>query len=169
MDPASMHPMDMDMRGQCVVCGYTLGGIPIGERCPECGTPVTPSSRALPTGQATASLVLGVVSMCGCLFYGVPALICGPLAMVYAKKAKRAVAAGEADANGLPLARAGRVLGLMGTILGSVMLAFIVLYFVFIALVIGAGAFGGGGGPFPVPTPAPTGGGGGVPVAPAGG
>lgn len=42
---------------------------------------------ALPN--ATAVLVLGIISIIGCVFYGVPGLICGIIALVLHKKDKR--------------------------------------------------------------------------------
>ncbi len=76
----------------CVQCGYNLTGVAIGSKCPECGRTVAPSfhSQTLPTsGKAVASMVLGICSIFGCGLYGLPSIVCGPLAIIFSVLAKK--------------------------------------------------------------------------------
>lgn len=120
---------------RCVRCGYNLGGIRVGDNCPECGEVV--SVRNLPPypthGAAVASLVLGIISIIGCSAYGVLALICGPLAIYFAGKARRAIEAGQADPDSMGMATAGRICGIIGTCLGGIVIL-IVLGFIALAI-----------------------------------
>lgn len=150
--------MEHDNPIPCASCGYDLRGVKIGDQCPECGTVV----RQYPVqdqiaGKAVASFALGILSLATCMYYGIPSIILGWLAMKYAKTARLAVQDGTAPSLSLSLAAAGRKCGLIGLILGCIMLAIIVLYMLFIFLFIGAAALGAagsaGGGPMPVPFP----------------
>jgi hypothetical protein len=81
---------------------------------------------------AIASLVLGIAAIptCGC--YGLPALICGVLALVFGVVAKRAVAEGRAGGNSATLAKAGMICGGIG-------IALAVVFWVIIIIAIVAG------------------------------
>ncbi len=142
----------------CASCGYDLRGMKIGDQCPECGTVV----RQYPVqdqvaGKAVASFALGILSLAMCMYYGIPSIILGWLAMRFAKTARLAVQDGAAPTLSLSLASAGHRCGLIGLILGIVMLVIIVAYTLFIALFIGAAAVGAAGaaGPGPMPVPFP--------------
>ena len=129
----------------CAYCGYDLRGTPIGGKCPECGNLV--NFRAAPiyqsNGNAVASLVLGIVSIVGCMGYGIVSIICGPLAIYFGGKAKKAIQAGYADPNSQGMANAGRVCGIIGTCLGAVGMLVLLFYVVLmIVAVAGAGAAG---------------------------
>ena len=138
----------------CASCGYDLRGTKLGEQCPECGTVVTQYPvQDQSTGKAVASLTLGIVSLATCMYYGLPSIICGWLAMHYAKKARLAVQDGAAPALTISMAKAGRVCGIIGLLLGCVMLGLILLYVIFIIGIVGAVAWGTGGGGGPVPFP----------------
>lgn len=116
----------------CVSCGYVLRGIAVDKLCPECGTPVLNSvgRGALPnSGKAVAALVLGIVSILGCTAYGLPSLVCGPLAIYFAQAAKKDMREGAVNPSGRGMATAGFVCGLIGTILAGVgLLAFIAFF-----------------------------------------
>ncbi|HHN78321.1 MAG TPA: hypothetical protein ENK11_06580 [Phycisphaerales bacterium] len=140
----------------CASCGYDLRGVKIGDQCPECGTVV----RQYPVqdqiaGKAVASFALGILSLAMCMYYGIPSIILGWLAMRFAKAARLAVQDGAAPTLSLSLAAAGHRCGLIGLILGIVMLVLIVAYLLFLVLFIGVAAVGAAGaaGPGPVPFP----------------
>lgn len=114
----------------CVQCGYNLTGVSIGSTCPECGRTVAPSfhGQLQPTsGKAVASMVLGICSIVGCFFYGIPSLICGPLAIIFAILAKKQIARGEAGSSSAGMATAGLICGIIGMALVALFIAFIVV------------------------------------------
>ncbi len=114
----------------CIQCGYNLTGVAIGSHCPECGRMVAPSfhSPTLPTsGKAVASMVLGICSIAMCMFYGLPTLICSPLAIVFSIMAKKQVERGEAGGASTGMATAGMVCGIVGLLLALLFIGFIVL------------------------------------------
>ena len=114
----------------CVQCGYNLTGVAIGSTCPECGRTVAPSfhGQMLPTsGKAVASMVLGICSIVGCMFYGVPALVCGPLAIIFAKQANGQVRRGEAGESSRGMALAGLICGIIGLCLALLFGGFIIV------------------------------------------
>ena len=82
---------------------------------PQPGYPQGVARPAMPRNDlAVWSLVLGLLGVLGCLFFtGIPAVVVG-------NNARRAVAAGEADNEGM--ATAGVVLGWVATGLGALML-----------------------------------------------
>jgi len=71
------------------------------------------------SGYAVASLVLGIASIVTvppCC--GLPALICGPMAMVFSSHAMRDIRSGTANPSSAGLAKAGKICGLIGLLLG---------------------------------------------------
>lgn len=98
----------------CSNCGYDLALTAAGGRCPECGSDVSQMLGAKATsGYATASLVLGIVS----LLTGCVTLVTAPLAIVFGVKARRQVARGEADRSSRSLATAGLVCGIVALVI----------------------------------------------------
>jgi hypothetical protein len=79
------------------------------------------------SGYAVASLVLGIASLVTCFCYGVPALICGPLALVFSNIAMKDIRTGAASASSAGLAKAGKICGLIGLLLGIGLVIFIVV------------------------------------------
>jgi len=117
----------------CLRCGYDLTGITIGSACPECGAPVTPAfqSAMMPTsGKAIASLVLGICSIVTCMLYGIPAIVCGVLAIVFYKKASYQISAGERTLQSRSMAKAGLICGIVGLCLGMTYLIIVVVVIV---------------------------------------
>lgn len=148
--------MHSDTPIPCAACGYDLRGVKIGDNCPECGATVSQYPiRDEAAGKAVASMVLGILSIVTCMMYGLPGLICGILAMVYAKRARLAVQSGHGHPIAVSMARAGRICGLIGMILGLVFFVFIALYMIFIFVFVGFAAWGAGRGAPPTPTPFP--------------
>ena len=92
----------------------------------------SPGRPELPN--ATAVLVLGIISIVVCFCYGIIGLICGIIAMVLASKAKTLL-----DLNpdmysegSVKNMKAGRTCALIGIILSSLYMLFIIAYFVFV-------------------------------------
>ena len=130
------------VRVPCAHCGYDLSGTRIGEKCPECGNLVNFSRPPVyPTnGNAVASLVLGIISIVGCMSYGLVSVICGPLAIYFGGKAGKAIQAGLADPSSQSVATAGKVCGIIGTCLGAIGLLLLLAYIMFAVFAIsGAG------------------------------
>ena len=76
---------------------------------------------------ATAVLVLGIISIVGCIGYGVPGLICGIIALALHKKDKRLYLSNpEKYDNSFKTSRAGFVCAMIGTILSGLFLLFII-------------------------------------------
>jgi len=97
------------------------------------------NNKDAPTsGLAIASLVLGIVSIIGCFLYGLPSVICGPLAIYFANRAKKQYAAGEASASSRGMAQAGFVCGIIGTCFAVIGIGFVLFLFI-IPLVFAAG------------------------------
>lgn len=129
----------------CAYCGYDLRATPIGSNCPECGNPVNFQQPRVyqSNGNAVASLVLGIVSIVGCFGYGIVSIICGPLAIYFGGKARKAIQAGYADPNSDGMATAGRVCGIIGTCLGSIGILILLFYAVLMVIAVAsAGAAG---------------------------
>ncbi len=142
----------------CPNCGYNLTGVPIGGRCPECSLMIgrgTIQNPNLPSsGEAVASMVLGIVSIVTCFGYGVLSVVCGPLAIYFARRARKRIKAEQFSASSSGLATAGYVTGIIGTVLGLIGVLFLVLIFV-LPLLLALIAAGSGAGAGPGVTPGP--------------
>ena len=103
----------------CAFCGYNLSGVKLGGKCPECGNVVNfVANRPYQSnGAAVASLVLGIVSVVGCVAYGVLSIVCGPLAIYFAGKATKNIQRGQAVPSTRGMATGGRICGIIGTCL----------------------------------------------------
>ncbi len=77
-------------------------------------------------GLGIASLVLGLLSVPGAFFLGVPGIVLGLLAIVLGIVALRRVKARRADSRGMPIA--GIVTGVVGLVLGAIVLAAAVFF-----------------------------------------
>lgn len=100
----------------CTSCGCQLEGLRIGEPCPNCQVPVGSAAKTSTktNGKAITALVLGICSFVGCMLYGLPGIVCAILAIVFANKVRRGVAAGEMNVSSLGMANAGRICGIVG-------------------------------------------------------
>ena len=110
----------------CQKCGYNLTGVAIGGRCPECGAPVVPLYNALerPTsGFALASIILGVVSIPGCMCYGVLGIVCGSLGLVFGILADKQIATGNYADGSKTIALIGKVCGAVGLAMSLLLIA----------------------------------------------
>ena len=84
----------------------------------------------MPVPNATAVLVLGILSIVFCWCYGVPGLILGIIAMVLSGKAKRLY---EADPSVYSLGsyknmKAGRTCAIIGLCLSAAYMLFVIVY-----------------------------------------
>ena len=87
--------------------------------------PATPPPPGAPPAQAKSnrpvtSLVLGIIGIVCCA-------ICGPIAWYIGKQELDAIAAGQAPAEGQGMAKAGMILGIVGTVLLVFSLFWVVL------------------------------------------
>lgn len=82
---------------------------------------------------ATATLVLGIISLVGCFLWGLPGLICGIIGMVLHKKDKQLYLSNPAKYEAsFKTAKAGNTCSLIGVILSTVMFVIMIGYFIFI-------------------------------------
>lgn len=109
------------------------GNNPYGNNPPYGGNPYQQNpmgmQRDLPN--ATAILVLGIISIVGCLCYGIVGLGCGIAALVMAQKALREYNAnpGGFTRSSFNNTKAGRICAIIGTILSG-------LYFIYFLVII---------------------------------
>ncbi|MFI4898447.1 MAG: hypothetical protein ACIARR_11550 [Phycisphaerales bacterium JB059] len=128
--PVSQAPPTAPDRVRCASCHYDITDQPIGGRCPECGTPINQRVTVTQSqGKAITALVLGICSIPGCFMYGVPGIICGVLAIIFAKQARIAIQEGRAPITSAGMAKGGQVCGIVGLCLS-------VVYFLFMAAMI---------------------------------
>lgn len=86
---------------------------------------------------ATATLVLGIISIVGCILYGIPGLICGIIALVMHKKDKVTYLSNPTRfQQSYQQAKAGYVCAIIGTILSSLY----VLFFIIVLIMAAAGS-----------------------------
>ncbi len=87
---------------------------------------------------ATAVLVLGIISIVGCFCYGLVGIVCGIIALIMAKKARALYAASPATYTEASYKNmnAGRVCAIIGTILSA-------LYFILVVVLIFTIGFAG--------------------------
>jgi hypothetical protein len=103
------------------------------------GSTPNPAQQVLPN--ATAVLVLGIISLVIC---GIVGLVCGIIALSLAGKSKALYESnpGIYTASSFSNLNAGRTCALIGTIFSSIVLVFLVVYFIIILTVAGSmGAF----------------------------
>ena len=114
----------------CPRCGFNLTGLTVGQRCPECGGVIggnelrgAAGPRAT-SGLAIASLVLGIVGVVGCFAWGLPTLICAPLAVVFGHVSRSQIRRSGGALEGSGFAIWGLTLGY---IMASILLAGVML------------------------------------------
>lgn len=101
----------------CTFCGYELTGMDVGGNCPECGKPIWESNIQPPTsGLSIASMVCGIVGLMGCILYGVPTLVLGPLAVIFGEIAARQYKRGFRGGATKGFAMTGRICGWIGIV-----------------------------------------------------
>lgn len=82
---------------------------------------------------ATAVLVLGIISIVGCIFYGVPGIVCGIIAIVLHKKDRDIYASNPSlyEAS-FKNSKAGYVCGIIGLSLSVLFVLILIVYLIFI-------------------------------------
>jgi hypothetical protein len=131
--PHAAHPAGIAQGGvYCMGCGFDLSGTPLGGACPECGRPVAaslPTAGGLPvSGQAVASLVLGIISIvsCGCVM-GMSNIITGPLALIFGYNGLKAANEHKVSPSSRGLAIAGMITGGIGLALSGIGWLFVLI------------------------------------------
>ena len=98
------------------------------------------AQRSIPN--ANAILVLGIISIVGCVLYALPGLVCGIIALAMFKKVKETYLSNKPMyETSFKNANAGYICAIIGTILSG-------LYFLFFVIALIAAASGGGFGRF---------------------
>lgn len=113
---------------RCVGCGYDLSGTPVGGTCPECGRPVRDTLNSKETGDkscgnATASMIFGILSLTVCGLLGL-------VAIGLAHAADKEMAAGGYSSTSHTMAKAGWIMGWISTAI----LAIVGFFFLFAAI-----------------------------------
>ena len=113
---------------------------------PPSGGPVYVYVAQPTDGQATAALVVGILSLFGVFCYGVPSLILGPIAIFLGLNARNRIRAAQGTLGGSGFAKAGWIMGTVGLVLGAAILFFVVVFYGFFFWFLATH-------PFPTPTP----------------
>jgi len=138
--PAHAKPPRAQVRHEfrCVSCNYSIRGRAVEDLCPECGTPVLHSvgKTPPPAGIATASFVLGLLSIAGVMTMGLLSLLCAPPAIIFACMTFGRVKRQEAPESSRGLAIAGLVTGIIGALIALGFGAYVI--FIYAAFAGGA-------------------------------
>ena len=92
--------------------------------------------------KATASLVLGIIGLFAtlcCCGGGMIGLACSIIAWVLGHQELRAIEAGESSPMGQGQARAGMIMGIVGTVLNGLIFIGAALYYIFVIALAAAG------------------------------
>jgi hypothetical protein len=85
---------------------------------------------------ATATLVLGIVSIVGSCCYGLVGLICGIIALIISKEANALLKANPDGYSDAGNHKAGRICAIIGLSLSALYLIFILIYIVFLGVAL---------------------------------
>ena len=91
---------------------------------------------------ATAALVLGIISIVGAFCYGVVGLICGIIGLVLANKDRKLYESAPElySASSFSTSNAGRTCSIIGIVLASLVLVVVIIYVVIIGALITSAA-----------------------------
>jgi len=95
-----------------------------------------PGGQPQTQGKAITAMVLGICSIPACALYGIPGVICGVLALVFAKQASSAIEAGTAPASSAGFVKAGKICGIIGL---SISALYFLIMLVMIIIAVAAG------------------------------
>jgi hypothetical protein len=81
---------------------------------------------------ATAALVLGIISIVGAFCYGIVGVICGIIGLVLANKDRKLYQSAPElySSSSFSTSNAGRVCSIIGLILGALFFVIIIIYFI---------------------------------------
>ena len=96
---------------------------------PAMAYPQAPGAGPPTNGKAIASMVLGIAAIATCCAYGIPSVVCGILAVVFAKSAQQQIQTGLFSPGSAGMIKAGRICGWIG--IGISVLIWIVLIIAF--------------------------------------
>ena len=90
---------------------------------------------------ATTALVLGIISIPTCCCFGIAGLVCGIIAIVLGNKAMKLYKSNPVAYNisSYHNANAGRICGIIGTILSSLYFLYLIIYLIFFGTLMAAG------------------------------
>ena len=107
----------------CPFCAYDLTGAVIGGSCPECGAHITPTAltSTATNAMAVTSMVLGILSLALCIFYGIFTIILAPLGIIFGHIARGQIRSGRYSSGSASFALTGLIcsyigLGLVATV-----------------------------------------------------
>ena len=94
--------------------------------------PQTPMGMQPTLPNATAALVLGIISIPTCICYGIPGMACGIIAMILGGRAVKLYKAnpGVYNPSSYNNANAGRVCGIIGVCLSALWLLYVIVVIV---------------------------------------
>ncbi|HEY4797997.1 MAG TPA: CCC motif membrane protein [Bacteroidia bacterium] len=100
--------------------------------------PQTPIGMQPVLPNATAALVLGIISIPTCFCAGIVGLVCGIIAIILGNKAVKLHKAnpGVYTTSSYNNANAGKICGIIGTILSALYLIFYIVYFIIVGTIL---------------------------------
>lgn len=112
---------------RCPSCGYDLTGAVIGGHCPECGSHIDPHAigSAVTNGMAVTSMVLGILSLALCIFYGIPTIILAPMGIIFGHIARNQIRSGRYSPGSAGFALTGLICSYIG--LGLIVVVVLVI------------------------------------------
>ena len=85
---------------------------------------------------ATGTLVLGILSIVGCICYGLVGLICGIIALIISKEANALLKANPDGYSNSGNHKAGRICAIIGVSLSAIYILVLVVYLVFLGVAL---------------------------------
>lgn len=108
------------------------------ENQPQPNSSQSPMGMPMALPNATAALVLGIISIPTCICYGIPGMACGIIAIILGSKAIKLYKAnpGVYNPSSFNNANAGKICGIIGVILSSLFLVYIIVVLMFYGMAV---------------------------------